>query len=128
MQKIPICRVCPNCGCAEHHPVKPRTWVYFAPDRLCVRCLTDYSPPTPVWAALAFLILGGALAAFFVPSLLFAAQRMDTCNFVSSAVLGTIGVLCAARGVGYLVRRPLPPPPAPPSVEPVAKESPDVPQ
>ena len=102
--------------------------MYFAPDRLCVQCRTDYSPPTPLWAALTFLILGGALAAVFVPAVLFAARRMDTCSFVSSAVLGTIGVLCAARGVGYLVRRPLPPPQALRPVEPVEKDSPEVPQ
>src|SRR3954453_21378891 len=77
MASLPICTVCPRCGNEGFHQVKPRAWVYFKPDRLCTRCPTYYSPPTPRWAPVLFVVGGGLLA----------------------GVCGAVGSLCAARGI-----------------------------
>jgi hypothetical protein len=42
----------------------------FVKDRVCNRCGTRYTPPTPAWAALVFILLGifflgGSIGSFF---------------------------------------------------------------
>jgi hypothetical protein len=56
----PVSKVCPNCGGTEYRQVRPARWVAFVNDRVCRACQTRYSPPTPRWAALLFLV-GGLL-------------------------------------------------------------------
>src|SRR5687767_2506614 len=53
-----ISRLCPNCGEAEHRTIKPDRWVAFVADRICAKCHTRYVPPTPMWAAVVFIVLG----------------------------------------------------------------------
>ncbi len=68
---IPVSKVCPKCGSADHTKVKPEAVVAFAKDRICRQCSTRYTPPTPMWARPIFGILGLAAvigAPFFVMS------------------------------------------------------------
>ena len=37
----------------------------FVSDRVCTVCATRYTPPTPIWAGIVFIIAGLALAGFF---------------------------------------------------------------
>jgi hypothetical protein len=60
-KKSRVSPVCPRCGATEHRKVRPRTLVAFANDRVCLECDTRYTPPTPLWAALAFLAVGAVL-------------------------------------------------------------------
>src|SRR5436305_3111432 len=101
------CRACPRCGNREFHLVKPNTFVYFRKDRLCTRCPTYYSPPTPAWASLLFIILGALLAlpagAAFVAVV--SAEHRDACGTVVAAILCTLGVLSFVQGMRYLFQK-----------------------
>jgi hypothetical protein len=48
----------PSCQANEYKTVKPETKVAFLPDRVCSACGTRYTPPTPMWAAILFIVLG----------------------------------------------------------------------
>jgi hypothetical protein len=62
---IPVSKACPQCGSREYTRVKPTATIAFASDRVCGQCGTRYSPPTPVWAAIVFMTVGGLLTAVF---------------------------------------------------------------
>ncbi len=55
---VPVGRVCPQCGGKEYRPARSRSLISVAPDRLCLQCGTQYSLPTPRWAAMVFLLIG----------------------------------------------------------------------
>ena len=57
----PEATVCPNCGGTQYKRRKPYTRVAFVRDRVCTACGTRYTPPTPKWAALAFILAGAFL-------------------------------------------------------------------
>lgn len=61
MADIPVSRTCPACGGQEYTLRKPKAFVAFADDRECKACSTRYSPPTPLWAGIVFLLCGLAL-------------------------------------------------------------------
>jgi hypothetical protein len=73
MSKFPISRVCPHCGGKEYTLRKPKEFVSFTADRVCKGCRTRYSPPTPIWGAVMFLLstLVFGLLGFFLIGLLF---------------------------------------------------------
>jgi hypothetical protein len=58
MSKYPISETCPECGQTTFKGVKPETFVAFTEDRICLGCGTRYTPSTPTWAAIVFLIVG----------------------------------------------------------------------
>lgn len=58
----PVSAVCPGCGGTAYHPVSPGRLVAYQRDRVCRSCQTRYTPPTPVAAAVAFVV-GGLVAA-----------------------------------------------------------------
>src|SRR5262245_21645232 len=61
---LPVSEACPACGGTQYRRVRPTTWVAFASDRVCSACNTRYTPPTPVWAGVLFIVAGLLLAGF----------------------------------------------------------------
>jgi predicted Zn finger-like uncharacterized protein len=55
---LPRGKSCPSCGGADFRRVKPRALIAFTWDRICKACGTRYTPPTPLWAALLFILTG----------------------------------------------------------------------
>jgi hypothetical protein len=58
MKSIPISKVCPSCGAAEFRKVRAKRWIAFSDDRICLSCNTRYALPTPLWAGVAFVVMG----------------------------------------------------------------------
>src|SRR5262245_44369460 len=54
----PVSRVCPACGHAGFERVDPARWVSYGMDRVCRACGTRYTPPTPAWAGVVFVLIG----------------------------------------------------------------------
>ena len=63
--KPPISKVCPHCGGQTYTRIAPSSSVAFAKDRVCKQCGMRYSPPTPLWAAIIFIVIGAFLTLFF---------------------------------------------------------------
>jgi predicted RNA-binding Zn-ribbon protein involved in translation (DUF1610 family) len=59
----PVTRNCPKCGSASFTRVRvaPER-IAFTNDRKCKECGTRYTPPTPAWAAVVFIVLGGLIS------------------------------------------------------------------
>jgi hypothetical protein len=109
MSGLPISKVCPQCGSKEHTSRKPEAFVAFANDRVCKVCLTRYSPPTPVWGGILFLLSGLALpilglvliALLFNPfSILGLACEGGFCIFALVVFIGGIRLLVTSSNVG----------------------------
>jgi hypothetical protein len=58
MTKYPVSRKCPKCQGIDFKRVRPEGRVAFTDDRVCKGCGTRYTPPTPLWAAALFIIIG----------------------------------------------------------------------
>jgi uncharacterized protein (DUF983 family) len=58
MVNHPKSRTCPKCNGTEYRRVKPEKRIAFADDRMCKSCGTRYTPPTPLWAAVVFIVVG----------------------------------------------------------------------
>ncbi len=58
MSKYPISSVCPDCGGGEYKKWQSEEFVAFTLDRVCKACGTRYTPPTPAWAAVLFILIG----------------------------------------------------------------------
>jgi hypothetical protein len=56
--RFPISSVCPACRSTAFKRVAPETPIAFVDDRICSDCKIRYTPPTPKWAALVFVLLG----------------------------------------------------------------------
>jgi hypothetical protein len=61
MSNYPISGKCPACGGINFKRVKSKGMVAFTDDRVCAGCGTRYTPPTPLWAGVAFIISALAL-------------------------------------------------------------------
>ena len=61
MTEYPISATCPQCGGTEYTCRKPERLVAFVSDRVCRACNTRYTPPTPVWAAVLFIVIGAII-------------------------------------------------------------------
>jgi hypothetical protein len=64
MSTFPTSRICPQCGGKEYTLRKPKKLAAFAADRVCKGCLTRYSPPTPLWGGIVFLMSTVAFGLF----------------------------------------------------------------
>jgi hypothetical protein len=104
MSKYPINETCPKCGQTTFKGVRPETFVAFANDRICLGCGTRYTPPTPPWAAIVFLIVGTGFVLF---ALLIAVEgRAGGCMgemayFAGFTSLG-VGIACVIHGIRTL--------------------------
>lgn len=98
-----IAKVCPNCSSRRYSRIAPDRRVSFAYDRQCIDCGTTYVVPTPVWGAVAFVMIGiffvlwGILNLFSGPGSL------------ASVILGIVGLMVglasAKHGIGTLLQR-----------------------
>jgi hypothetical protein len=97
----PVSVVCPKCGDAPYKRVKPETFVAFRWDRVCKVCETRYTLPTPLWAAIIFLIVGLILAGFGAISVGLAARGggFPVCE----GFLGFLGLLALVHGIRSLM-------------------------
>ena len=57
-QGFPVSNVCPSCNSDKFTRIAPQSFVAFAKDRVCTQCGTRYTPPTPLWGAIVFMLLG----------------------------------------------------------------------
>jgi hypothetical protein len=85
----PVSKVCPNCKSDKYRRERPEKWVTFAWDRVCTECGMRYTPPTPMWAGVVFLVAGLLLTGLGVLGL----TSGDIC-------VGLLGLL----GLGALVQ------------------------
>jgi hypothetical protein len=59
MTNYPVSQECPKCHGIEFTRVRPEEGrVAFTDDRVCKSCGTRYTPPTPLWAAGLFIVVG----------------------------------------------------------------------
>lgn len=98
----PVSAVCPKCGGTEYETRRPQAMIAFTSDRVCRACDTRYTPPTPVWASVLF-ILGGTLlfAIGSVIAFLSAFAGALSGNMPSLIVgmgLGVVGALAIRHG------------------------------
>lgn len=98
----PISKVCPSCGNAEFKKRRPDRLVAFTYDRICRACGTRYTPPTPLWAALAFLLVGLVLLGFGGTSVIFAVlsgQVVGIPAMLCNGFLAILGLLAIGQGI-----------------------------
>ncbi len=109
MTNFPVSRVCPQCGSKEHTLRKPQSFVAFADDRVCKVCHRRYSPPTPVWGGILFVlsglalpILGFVLIALLINPFSIAglACQGAMCIFALRVFIGGIRLLVSSTNVG----------------------------
>lgn len=106
-RNYPISRVCPNCGHAEYKSRRPERFVAFTWDRVCKACETRYTPPTPIWAAVIFLLIGFLLAGFGFFSVLIRIIRGNVLGIPAMACegfLGVFGILAIVQGLRAFIR------------------------
>jgi hypothetical protein len=110
MSKYAIGKVCPRCGQTAFKRVEPEG-IAFTWDRICRTCLTRYTPPTPLWAAVVFVALGVALLIIGVWLASFPLTLKDPVTAYLRAFgpfcvmsIGT-GTACLVYGIRCLKRR-----------------------
>ena len=109
--RYPISEYCPRCGSREYTRRKPETTIAFTDDRVCNRCQARYTPPTPVWAGIVFILIGTVLVApsaflhitaFLWPRGSFVSGFSGGCATAGPAL---IGITAIVHGVRSLVNR-----------------------
>lgn len=103
----PVSTVCPNCGHKEFQSIRPESWIAFTKDRICQSCQTRYTPPTPAWASLVFLLAGLLLAGFGLFSLTLHIRSGDPAGLLAMVIegsLGLLGILAIVHGFRELFR------------------------
>jgi hypothetical protein len=71
--------------------------VAFTADRVCKACLTRYSPPTPLWGGLAFVLAAPVLGLL---GLVLVALLVGPFSLLGLACEGTVGVFALVVFVG----------------------------
>lgn len=108
---------CPRCGGLEYRGVKSQRYIAFSSDRICLACGTRYSPPTPRWAGVVFMIGGFAIAlvcGFFAISVVAeflhmtwatdpAGRALQRKEIGQAIVMGSISAVTAGAGVLALI-------------------------
>lgn len=111
--QYPISERCPRCGGKEHIKQEPGTYIAFVSDRICTGCETRYTPPTPAWAGMLFILLGTLFVAWdvwiIVSTFIWPARGVsDFIGFFISgwggAAFATFGIVCIVYGVRSLKR------------------------
>ncbi len=104
--RYPISRQCPACGGVNYRRRRPNRWIAFTADRVCNACGTRYSPPTPRWAGIVFILAGSPLVGLglfgFVQ--LFVNGLIGLPGFLFEGLLGLLGLLAVVHGVRSLTR------------------------
>ncbi len=103
---------CPECGEADFKRVKPKRWIAFSSDRKCTSCETVYTPPTPIWAAFVFILIGLVMfvvgSTFAVALILRATKNPppppDPLGLAFIVGTTVVGVLAMIHGIRALIR------------------------
>ena len=104
MANRPVSRVCPECGETEYKRRNSQKTIAFAPDRECKACQAEYTPPTPVWAAWVFVLVGLLVALVGVAVVVMLAVLVvpNPIAFAFWGGLAVLGVLMIRHGLGVL--------------------------
>ena len=105
--RYPISEKCPQCGGSDFTIRQPETYVAFVCDRECKACQTRYTPPTPAWAGMLFILIGllclAVVGVALVNILIFDSGPFG--HFRSGligGVCGVIGIACIVHGLRSL--------------------------
>lgn len=106
---IPVSKVCPSCGGTRYTTRRPKATVAFISDRVCIDCNTRYSPPTPTWAGIVFLlagllliILGFGAILLDVIVIIMRRNHASALSMFFNGALGVMGLLAFIFGVKSL--------------------------
>jgi hypothetical protein len=112
MGQYPIASHCPQCGSASFTRVRVKQGLAFTDDRKCKDCGTRYTPPTPTWAAVVFIVLGcvlmGGSAVLTVVSVRLELKHpglFSAGNGFFLAVMFLTGLPCFVYGIRSLKKR-----------------------
>jgi hypothetical protein len=111
MSKYPTASHCPDCGSTDFKRVKPEGRIAFTDDRKCTACGTRYTPPTPAWAAVVFILLGVLITAvgiLFVGFGFVVRDSFDLRRSVYGIILTVFGLSCITYGFQSFRRRDAP--------------------
>lgn len=130
MADYPIAKICPKCGGTTYDKKAPGGFMpAFTMDRVCKNCGTRYTPPTPAWAAIVFIVIGAILALGAGLAILVSIQAPKGMPPACEIVLGLAGVACVIYGIKSFSQRPVDTPtsgflapPAPPEQNPSEKK------
>jgi hypothetical protein len=107
-----VAHICPKCGGAEYKRRKPEKWIAFIADRMCTACGTRYTPPTPSWAGVVFIVIGLVLAgvgflAVLIRLLIGSPVRLAVGlpAMACECLIGVIGILAIIHGIRSLARQ-----------------------
>jgi hypothetical protein len=101
MGAYPVSEICPDCGAVDFRKVYPEGKVAFTYDRVCKRCRTRYTPPTPAWASLLFILIGGVFVAIGSVGIAFPFfAKMSSDSQGVGPFLGGISVAVFGLGIG----------------------------
>jgi hypothetical protein len=87
--------------------VRPDRWIAFTWDRACKSCGTRYTPPTPTWAAVVFLVIGFLLAGLGFLSLVIRFLSGNVLAIPAMACegfLAFLGILATVQGLRALIK------------------------
>jgi hypothetical protein len=102
VSKYPISTECPRCCGTEFEKCPSEEWVAFVSDRICNHCGARYTPPTPAWAAVLFILVGSIMVACSV----FAVGGSNGLgDILSVGLIGFIGIMAIRHGIRALTLR-----------------------
>lgn len=127
--EVPTCRACPKCGTTAAKKIGSQKLVSASGDRLCLKCGTRYTPPTPTWIKLSLLLMGLVFAGPTVPMTIAIIARklsggvevvehgdawIQTPSswtvLICAAITAVFGLLCLWQGVRMWMEKPVEPP------------------
>jgi hypothetical protein len=103
MTEYPITATCPQCGGTEYTCRKPKRLVAFASDRVCRACNTRYTPPTPVWGAVLFLLAGLSLPFLGLVLTSLLVHPFSIVGLVFEGLIAALGVAAFVGGIRELM-------------------------
>jgi len=102
-EAYPVSKLCPQCGGTDYKQRRPKKWIAFIQDRECTKCQTRYTPPTPVWAGVVFIMTGVGLLGWIGLGLFLSwAAGRPAVGGVLDWFLIVMGVLALIHGIRSL--------------------------
>jgi hypothetical protein len=103
MNEYPISATCPQCGGTEYARRRPNRLVAFVSDRVCRACNTRYTPPTPVWAAVLFLLAGLTLPFLGLVLTSLLVDPFSIAGLICEGLIAALGVAAFVGGIRELI-------------------------